>query len=92
MYNPTSTLRTETFLREDIRSLLSALSFANSARPHGFDAEASEHYHAGFEAAVQAVAMAFDVPLPRAREWRTDARSTSIDMDAIPNWQATGKQ
>lgn len=57
-------VRTEIFYREDIRTLLQAIDEANSALLKQLQGQHQvSAYRAGFAAAVQAVATAFDVSL-----------------------------
>jgi hypothetical protein len=56
-------IQSEVFLREDIRNILRAIDRANSAAPASLETGQAElaAYRAGFAAAVQAVATAFDL-------------------------------
>lgn len=56
-------VRTEVFLREDIQNVLRAISSANRALAARLPIAEVTIYRAGFNAAMQAVAEAFDVIL-----------------------------
>lgn len=55
--------RTEVFWREDIRSILQAIDQANVALTAQLPLAQVAIYRAGFAAALQAVALSFDVAL-----------------------------
>ena len=68
-------VRTEIFLREDIKNVLRAIDGANQALAAHVPMHDVTVYRAGFAAALDAVATAFDVRLDPAGEFTTYRRS-----------------
>jgi len=54
-------MQSEVFLRSDIRNMLRAIEFTNSALSTYVSTPEAGAYRAGFVAALQAVAAAFDI-------------------------------
>lgn len=65
--------RTEVFLRDDIASILRAIEASNRVLARHLPTHEVALYRAGFEAALQAIALAFDVPLEGVSEEPPDA-------------------
>jgi hypothetical protein len=63
------TVRSEVFLREDIKNMLRAIDGANQGLAAHLPVHDVTIYRAGFAAALQAVATAFDVRLDAASEY-----------------------
>jgi len=57
--------RTEVFLREDVKNMLTAVDVANTHLAMLLPGERAAIYRAGFSAAMQAMAAAFDVTIGR---------------------------
>ena len=70
-------VRSNTFLRHDIQSILRAIDAGNAELATYLPVPEVAIYRAGFVAALQAVAKAFDVHLePQSPPWRPDHECT----------------
>lgn len=68
-------VRSEVFLREDIKNMLRAIDGANQSLAVHLPVHDVTIYRAGFAAALQAVATAFDVRLDAAGEYVSHANN-----------------
>ena len=61
-------VQTEVWLRHDLMSLLKSIDKANACVGYHKAGPEAAHFRAGFRAAIEAVAVAIDVPLPLAAD------------------------
>lgn len=70
-------LRTEVWLRQDLCSLLNSIDKANSCLGDNLNSREVSLFRAGFRAAIEAMAVAIDVPLAPALRVEVVPRITS---------------
>lgn len=59
--------RTELYLRSDISGVVRAINQAGAGLPVNYATSEGVYYRAGFNAALRAVALAFDLDIPEIR-------------------------